>query len=150
MARSREPIWLALAATASVVAAALLGIAVTFDVASKTAYPLWVSLPMIAAYAAFGLVLACTVCAIRDVPIRYPFSRRGAEPSAPVTAADSRMADPPSAKLGSAPLGVQNITASAPGAVAQGAMFGNVINIREIPGGSQDLTSSGDLGTPAT
>jgi hypothetical protein len=58
------------------VGAALLGVAGGFDAASKVPYSFWTSVPVIVAYVMFGLSLACFTCAIREVPIPYPVSRR--------------------------------------------------------------------------
>jgi tetratricopeptide (TPR) repeat protein len=80
VARSREPIWIALAGGLIAVGAALLGLAGVFDAASKVHYSFWTSLPLIIAYVMFGLSLACLACANREVPIPYPISRRTAEP----------------------------------------------------------------------
>ena len=87
MARSYESLWLWLGAGLIAVGAALLGVAGGFDAASKVPYSYWTSVPVIVAYAMFGLSLACFTCAIREVPIPYPISRRSADqpvvPAAP-------------------------------------------------------------------
>ncbi len=76
MARSYESLWLWLGAGFIVVGAALLGVAGGFDATSKVPYSFGTSVPVIVAYAMFGLSLACFTCAIREVPIPYPISRR--------------------------------------------------------------------------
>jgi hypothetical protein len=58
------------------VGAALLRVAGGFDAASKVPYSFWTNVPVIVAYVMFGLSLACFTCAIREVPIPYPVSRR--------------------------------------------------------------------------
>jgi hypothetical protein len=84
VARSYESLWLWLGGGFIAVGAALLGVAGGFDAASKVPYSFWTSVPVIVAYVMFGLSLACFTCAIREVPIPYPISRRSAEqPTAP-------------------------------------------------------------------
>jgi hypothetical protein len=79
VARSYESLWLWLGAGFIAVGAALLGVAGVFYAASKVPYSFWTSIPAIVAYVMFGLSLACLGCAIREVPIPYPISRRSAE-----------------------------------------------------------------------
>ena len=76
MARSYESLWLWLGAGFIAVGAALLGVAGGFDAASKVPYSFVTSVPVIVAYVMFVLSLACFTCAIREVPIPYPVSRR--------------------------------------------------------------------------
>jgi hypothetical protein len=66
------------------VGAALLGVAGGFDASSKVTYSFWTSVPVIVAYVMFGLSFVCFTCAIREVPIPYPVSRRSAEQLAPL------------------------------------------------------------------
>jgi hypothetical protein len=87
VARSYESLWLWLGAGFIAVGAALLGVAGGLDAASKVPYSFWTSAPVIVAYAMFGLSLACFGCAIREVPIPYPVSRRGAAPLIPAAVA---------------------------------------------------------------
>jgi hypothetical protein len=79
VARSYESLWLWLGAGFIAVGAALLGVAGGFDAASKVPYSYGTSVPVIVAYVMFGLSLACFTCAIREVPIPYPISRRSME-----------------------------------------------------------------------
>jgi hypothetical protein len=87
VARSYESLWLWLGAGFIAVGAALLGVAGGLDAASKVPYSFWTSVPVIVAYAMFGLSLACFGCAIREVPIPYSISRRSAEPLVAAAAA---------------------------------------------------------------
>jgi hypothetical protein len=81
--RSYESLWLWLGAGFIAVGAALLGVAGGLDAASKVPYSFWTSAPVIIAYAMFAVSLACFGCAIREVPIPYPISRRSTEPLVP-------------------------------------------------------------------
>jgi hypothetical protein len=83
VARSYESLWLWLGGGFIAVGAALLGVAGGFDATSKVAYSFWTSGPVIIAYVMFGLSLACFACAIREVPIPYPISRRGTQQLGP-------------------------------------------------------------------
>jgi hypothetical protein len=83
VARSYESLWLWLGAGFIAVGAALLGVAGGLDAASKVPYSFWTSAPVIVACAMFAVSLACLGCAIREVPIPYPISRRSAEPLVP-------------------------------------------------------------------
>jgi hypothetical protein len=87
VARSYESLWLWLGAGFIAVGAALLGVAGGLDAASKVPYSFWTSVPVVVAYAMFGLSLACFSCAIREVPIPYSISRRSAEPLVAAAAA---------------------------------------------------------------
>jgi hypothetical protein len=114
VARPSESRWLWLGGGFIAVAVALLGVAATFDTASKVPYSYGTSLPVIVAYILFGLSLVCFGCANREVPFPYPISRRDTgllghpvrsgptEPSATsvtsssdVTGASSGAGDPP-------------------------------------------------------
>jgi hypothetical protein len=68
-------------------------VAAAFDAASKTPYSFWTSTPNIIAYVMFGLAVATIVCAIRDVPIPPPISRRNTGSSAVSALEDSRQGD---------------------------------------------------------
>jgi hypothetical protein len=115
VARSSESRWLWLGGGFITVAVALLGVAATFDTASKVPYSYGTSLPVIVAYILLGLSLVCFGCASREVPFAYPISRRdtgllahpvrsgATEPSATsatssndVTGASSGAGEPPS------------------------------------------------------
>ena len=87
MARSYESLWLWLGGGFIAVGAALLGVAGGFDAASKVPYSFWTSVPVIVAYVMFGLSLVCFTCAIREVPIPYPISRRSTKQLAPLAEA---------------------------------------------------------------
>jgi hypothetical protein len=103
VARSYESLWLWLGAGFIAVGAALLGVAGGLDAASKVPYSFWTSAPVIVSYAMFGLSLACFACAIREVPIPYPISRRSARP--PVLPAGASPAGGPA--LPSAPVRIR-------------------------------------------
>jgi hypothetical protein len=77
VARSSGSRWLWLGGGFIAVAVALLGVAATFDTASKVPYSYWTSVPVIVAYILFGLSLVRLGCASREVPFPYPISRRG-------------------------------------------------------------------------
>jgi hypothetical protein len=80
VARSSEPLWLWLGGGLIGVGGVALGIAATLESVAKVSYSLWTSAPAVAAYVMFGLSLVCFVCAIREVAIPYPVSRRPAQP----------------------------------------------------------------------
>jgi hypothetical protein len=84
VARSYESLWLWLGGGFIAVGAALLGVAAGFDSASKVSYSFWTSVPLTIAYIMFGVALACFACAIREVPIPYPISRRSVDQSTPL------------------------------------------------------------------
>ena len=90
VARSREPIWLALVGGFAGVGGVLLGVSAAFG-AVTSGYSMWTSVPAIVAYAMFGLAVACLASAVYEVPIPLPGRRSSAGPS---TRSGSSSADP--------------------------------------------------------
>ncbi len=90
VARSREPIWLALAGGLGGVGGVLLGISAAFGAVTR-GYSTWTSVTASVAYTMFGLAVVCLASAAYEVPIRLPGRRSSAGPS---TGSGPSSADP--------------------------------------------------------
>jgi hypothetical protein len=89
MGRSHDSLWLGAGTSFTTAGVALAGIAGSLD-AARANYHLWISPPMIAAYATFGLAATGFAGAVRDW--RFPFAAAGRPPEP--TDGEERDSDP--------------------------------------------------------